>query len=99
MEQKFTYRVADSSSVGGGSKLKGETSLSYQQNSTNQRLAELAGLVRIAKELHLTSMRERKLMQPLRDDTRRLIEHSRQLLTQSEALSQRFSETKSASQL
>ena len=102
MEQKFTYRAADSSSVGGGSELKieqGETCISYQQDSTDRRLAELAGLVRIAKELHLLSIRERKLVQPLRDDTRRLIEHSRQLLAQSEALSQRFAETKPASQL
>lgn len=52
------------------------------------RMVELASLTRIAGELHRLSRRERATSQPLKQDTKRLIDHSKRLLEQSRAVSE-----------
>ena len=65
--------------------------------SNSSRMAELASLTRIAGELHKLSRMERATSQPLKQDTKRLIDHSKRLVEQSQRLSEQVAATRRSS--
>ena len=66
--------------------------------SNSSRMVELASLTRIAGELHKLSRMERATSQPLKQDTRRLIDRSKRLVEKSRILFEQVAATRKSSQ-
>ncbi|MFK7943587.1 MAG: hypothetical protein AB8B85_11835 [Paracoccaceae bacterium] len=78
-------RIADCSGMSGGGSVESTANRDYAQ-ACQRKADELAGLIRIAKELRKISSRERASFQPLQENTERVIARSRQLIAKSTAL-------------
>lgn len=92
MEHEFALNILKNARRVGRMPVREFEDVDYRA-ANNISVARLANLSRIAGELHKLSRMERATSHPLKQDTKRLIDHSKRLVEQSKALNQQVAAT------